>query len=477
MKRTERRLTRVFLILSLTSLLLISQIHCFNWPWESAEEDTPTVDEILEKHGVEIEEPKESITDRFKSWTGQDTKKSKEQGSFFDKFRFYEKEKQDQKATIMKAKLLSALDVNAEEIAKHRDFMNNQVDTNPKFENLDKAMEQIKDLLIPVRRFRELDEGHISTNTFFDYNRTYMRRLTVMLDRLFDKRDDLKLQMSIIETNMEHFCNPHFHFGEFYAQSKNSRRVFEVINANKDPRLAKYYPHLQTMKYDFGTRVKEIRELRKEGDANLQMFFDSLRDIMVQVNTQKQFFFETFSEEDGDAEKEKKDIILEKIKDFMKNVVDRRERILDSVNQISFILNEMKGFSGPVRTMYKEAKPTVELMLVEIRQFGRGKHIHAEEYFKKKDEEARNKFLRDKVVSDIEDKNTKVEDIENPDIGRAVLTSQEQDPKNEEDPFLHLRTKKTIEGVVKDQEKQKQDEFDGMKSEDKAENKEVKTYL
>ena len=112
----------------------------------------------------------------MKGWTGLDTKQSEQESGYFDQFRFWEKEKEEKQAKVMKAKLLSALDINAEEIAKQRNFMNNQVDKKPDFEHMKLALDQIKYLLLPVRRFEELDRSK-PESYYADYPRTYMLSL------------------------------------------------------------------------------------------------------------------------------------------------------------------------------------------------------------------------------------------------------------------------------------------------------------
>jgi hypothetical protein len=101
------------------------------------------------------------------------------------------------------------------------------------------------------------------------------------------------------------------------------------------------------------------------------------------------------------------------------------------------------------------------------------RNIHAEEYFRKKEIEEQERMYRNKVVSEIEDKNIKVEDIQDPDIGQMVLTTQDQDPKSDEDPYLHLKDKKTIKKTLDQQKKDAEDREKNMKGNTPEESDEV----
>lgn len=460
------------LLLCLSLLNLPRSLFCFQWPWESTEEESvPSAEEILQDYGHAQQEPEPSYIDKMKQWTGLDTDESKTESDYFDQFRFWEKEKEEKEAKVMKAKLLSALDVNAEEIAKQRDFMNGHVDRVPDFEHSLEALGQMKYLLLPVRRFVELDNSK-SQDSYVDYPRTYMRRLNVLLDRLYSKKDDIKLQESILATNVEFYLSPKFRFGVFYTDEDNAE-IFEVINARQEDKLEKYWKQLDQMRFKFSNKIKEINELRKEAGANLQLFFAALDKVMGLINTQKQMFFDDFADYDGDLESEKKNWILEKVKENMRNVVARRERVLDSVSQISFILKELMDLKGPVGELLKDAKPDVQLIIIQHRQIGKGSDVQAEKYFDDKEQLGREKGLRNKVVEKIRKGEKKVEDIEDPDIGAAVLKRQEDDPTKEGDPYFHLRDEKDIEKELKRQEKEAKDKEDNRRGDTQQEDDQV----
>ena len=442
----------------------------FKWPWED-ETEQPTAEEILEEHGHSQSEKSHSYWDQMKDWTGLDTKESEKESNYFDQFRFWEKDKEEKEAKIMKAKLLSALDVNIEEIAKQRTFMNSQVDKTSDFENMFEALDQIKYLLLPVRRFIELDNSK-SPESYVDYPRVYMRRLNVLLERLYNKKDELKLQESIISTNIEFMRSPKFRFGVFYTKEE-AAEIFEVINAKKEEKLEHYWKQLDKMKFNFNTKVKEINELRKETDANIQLFFSALDKVMGLMNTQKQLFFETFSDYDGDLESEKKSWIMEKMKENMKYVVDRRERVLETVNQISFVLKEMMDMKEPVGELLKDAEADVKLILISYRQFGKGDTTNPEKYFDEKEQKGREKAMRNKVVEKIRDGSKSVEDITDPDIGAAVLNQNEDDPKKEGDPYFHLRDQKEVDKEMAQREKDAENKHKNMRGNSPEEDDQV----
>ena len=440
-----------YVIFALTFLSLPHISKAFNWPWESTDEEIPpSPEEILSDYGHEQEkEEEESFMDKMKGWTGLDTKESEKESNYFDQFRFWEKEKEEKEAKVMKAKLLSALDVNAEEIAKQRNFMNSQVDKKPDYKHMQEAIDQIKYLLLPVRRFEELDKSQ-PEDYYADYPRTYMRRLNVLLDRLYSKKDDIKLQESIIGTNVEFFQSPKFKFGAFYTK-EDAEEIFQVIRARQDQKLEPYWTQLDKMRFSFNNKIKEINELRKEADANIHLFYTALDKVMGLVNTQREMYFENFSDYEGDLEKEKKTWILEKVKENMKLVVDRRERVLDGVNQISFIVKELMDVKEPLAELLKDAQPDVQLIIISHRQFGKGDDIDAEKFFDEKEQKGREDALRNKVVENIRKQDKKIEDITDPDIGQAVLNSRDDDPKKEGDPFFHLKKQSEVDKEMKNQ--------------------------
>lgn len=455
-KQLASKATRNLLFSCFVILLIASMIRSFDWPWENSKETPRTAEDILESHGYEDSnnDSDNSILNTMKGWSEHDTKESKKSGSLFEKFRFWEKNKEEEKSKVMKAKLLSALDVNADLIATQRDFMNDQVDINSDFEKMQKALAQLEELLLPVRRFIELDNQKDSSE-YLNYPRTYMRRVRTLLSRLYSQRDDLKLQIVILHTNVDHFESPNFHFGVFYTEP-DSRIIFEVLLARNEDKLKRYWKEYDGMHSNFETKIREIDELRKEADANLHLFYDALDNIMREVNTENQMFEKTFGDSEGDTEEEQQHQILEEVKNFMRNVDDRRARVLDAVSQIKFILKEVSNIKSPMNKLYIDVRPKIQLLIVEKRQFGRGKEINAEEYFQKKEIEAREKFMRDKVVENIEDKNVKVENIEDLDITKAVLNSEDYDPKSPDDQFLHLKDKNTIAKKISDQDKENQ---------------------
>lgn len=456
MKSKSSRLTGVSArLVTVTFLfLIISPALSFNWPWEDPKPNPKTAEEILSDY-EESSEPKDkeesSFWDSVKSWTGTDGKESKENSSFFDKFRFWEKEKEEKKQAQVNSKLLDALEVNAEEIASKRDFMNDLVDTDPEFEHMEKSLEQIEYFLVPVRRFQELDEKQ-HPDEFIDYPSTFIRRLTLLLTRMYGKRDDLKLQIAILATNTHYFVSPNFEFGVFF-EGAETRAVWDVVRAKRDPRLEKYAERLDKLRFRFGTQIREVDELRKETDANLHLFYDALDEISRIMNTQNQMFFETFADADIDVEKEQREQVVVEVKKHLRDLIDRRARVLDAANQIRFILKEVGDIGKEVSQLYKDSSPTAQLIVVELRQRGKGENLNSEEFFKKQDETGQNKFLRDKVVKQIVDGETQVQDIEDTDISKAVLTPTGTDPQSEDDPYLHLRNQSKIDKVVSQQEK------------------------
>jgi hypothetical protein len=466
-------------IFQLLFLLTLTGLFCttkaISWPWSSNDSNTPSAEDILKKienDKQNEEEDGSSFLERIQDITQNDAKESKNQAAYFDKFRFFEKNKQEKKTQVMKAKLLGALDVNIDQIARKRTFMNEQVDRDPQFEHSLKAIEQLKYLLLPIRRFQELDNQK-SSEEYIDYYSTYTRRISTLLGRMYAKQDDIKLQVAIVETNLEFFGSPKFRFGEFYI-GYDSRTTFEVLRAKNYSNLEDYWKELDLMRDDFVVKLKEMKELRKQTDANMYLLYDSLDEIQKQINTQEDMFFDIFSNQEGDAENRKKDKILEFMKEQFRDLIMRRERILDSVGQIQFILRELMEMKEPLEKFYKKVKPKVEMVLVTLRTPEQSnRNIHAEEYFRKKEIEEQERMYRNKVVSEIEDKNIKVEDIQDPEIGQMVLTTQDQDPKSDEDPYLHLRDKKTIEKTLDQQKKDAEDREKNMKGNTPEESDEV----
>lgn len=460
----------------LTILIILNHSQAFNWPWEKPKDESKSAEEILSefdpKNSKSQDEP--SFWDSVVSWTSNDTKESKDNSSFFDKFRFWEKEEEEREQAKVNAKLLQALETNAEEIAAKRDFMNSKVDTSPDFEHMEKALEQIEYFLVPVRRFQELDEQR-KPSDFIDYPSTFTRRLALLLERLYGKRDDLKLQIVILATNAHHFLSPNFEFGAFF-QGKESKPIWDVIRAKRDPRLEKYAERLDKLRFRFGTQIREIDELKNETDANLHLFYDSLDEISKLMNTQNDMFFETFADQEGDVEKERREEVVTEAKKHLRILVDRRGRVLDAANQIRFILKELGDMAKDVEALYKEGAPTAQLIIVELRQRGKGDRLDSEEFFKKKEQEGKNKFLRDKVVKQIVDGETKVEDIENPEIGKAVLTTTATDPKSKDDPYLHLRDQGTIDKTVAQQKKEAEEKEKNRRGETQDEEDQVMLY-
>ena len=332
------------------------------------------------------------------------------------------------------------------------------------------ALDQIEFLLLPVRRFVELDQSK-SPDEYLDYPRVYIRRLNTLLERLYSQKDEIKLQESILSTNVDYFQSPRFRFGVFFTRA-DAADIFDVINAREEEKLEGYWKQLDKIRFSFRTKFKEINELRKEADANIQLFYTSLDKVMGLINTQRQRFFDDITDID-DLGGEKKEWIFEKIREHMKTVIDRRERVIETTNQITFILKEVIDFKEPVGQLLKEAEPEVQLILISNRQFGKERDIDAETYFDKKEQEGREKAMRDKVVQNIRKGGVKIEDIQDPEIGEAVLTPNATDPVKEGDPFFHLKDQKEVDKELEERAKNEKDKQDNMRGDTRQEDDQV----